>query len=215
MSNLSVFTLVCGIVGLIAFGLFFLGAILVILFAVKKRPDGRRPKGKLVVGIILMAVSAFVGFTCLVFGLFGGVSSMTLSKPEVSETQEELKEVFENNDKKKIYKLLAEESIKGDRVTKEDIDELYEEMGSDIDDDDLEIDVIGYNANGSYTNIQYMLGAFDTEDGDRFYICVDYVVDAKDEDEIGIHRIVLKDEDRKKVFEAGETLSSKETREYR
>ena len=215
MSNLSIFTLVCGIVGLIAFGLFILGAILVISFAVKKRPDGRRPKGKLVVGIILMAVSAFVGFNCMVFGLCGGVSNMTLSKPEVSETQEELKEVFENNDKKKIYKLLAEESIKGDRVTKEDIDELYEEMGSDIDDDDLEIDVIGYNANGSYTNIQYMLGAFDTEDGDRFYICVDYVVDAKDEDEIGIHRIVLKDEDRKKVFEAGETLSSKETREYR
>ena len=199
MSNLGIFTLVCGIVGLIAFLLFILGAVLVILFAVKKRPDGRRPKGRLVVGIILMAVSAFVGFTCMVFGLFGGVSNMTLSKPEVSETQEELKEVFENNDKKKIYKLLAEESIKGDRVTK----------------DDLEIDVIGYNANGSYTNIQYMLGGFDTEDGDRFYIYVDYVVDAKDEDEIGIHRIVLKDEDRKKVFEAGETLSSKETREYR
>lgn len=211
MSNLSIFTLVCGIVGLVALGLFILGAILVILFAVKKRPDGRRPKGKLVIGIILMAVNVFVGFICLTFGVLGGVSNLTLSKVGVTETQEELKDVFENNDKKKIYKLLAEDGIKGDAVTEDDIDELYEVMGSDIN-DDLEVDVYGYNSNASYTNIQYVLGDFETEDGDRFYIYVDYVIEAKDEDEIGIQHIVLRDEDRKKVFEAGETLSSQEAR---
>ena len=211
MSNLSIFTLVCGIVGLVALGLFILGAILVILFAVKKRPDGRRPKGKLIIGIILMAVNVFVGFTCLTFGMIGGIGNLTLSKVGVTETQEELKDVFENNDKKKIYKLLAEDGIKGDAVTEDDIDELYEEMGSDIN-DDLEVDIYGYNSNASYTNIQYVLGDFETEDGDRFYIYVDYVIEAKDEDEIGIQHIVLRDEDRKKVFEAGETLSSQEAR---
>ena len=131
-----------------------------------------------------------------------------MNTPEVSEAQEELEDVFENNDKKKLYKLLADQSIKGDGVTKDDIDELYEEMGSDID-DDIEVKLYGYSANGSFTNIKYMIENFETEDGDEYTIIVDYVVKASDDDYIGIQHILLKD-GKKKAFEAGKAPSSED-----
>ena len=194
------FTIFFGIVFLIALIMFILGIVLLVSAIVKKRPDGTRRKGMLVAGIILMVIGLGAGFISMTLGILSGVSAMTMGTPEVGETQEDLEDVFENNDKKKIYKMLAGQSVRGDEIEKEDIDELYEEMG-DID-DDIEVKVYGYNSNLNFTNITYCIESFETEEGDDYTLYIDYVVKASDDDLVGIQHVMLKD-GKKKVFEAG------------
>ena len=192
-------------VGLVLMAVFFLvmaiGTILLIVSVVRLVKKKTQRKGGLVAGIVITAVGLFLFIISGFLTMMGGIGTATLSRPEISEAAQDLATALEENDKEALYDMLAEESIEGDPVTKDDIDEMFEELGSDID-DEIEPNVYGYHSDTEIDTFEVNFGPVETKDGDKFYIYIVYAYDCKDEDQIGIQYITVR-EGKKKVFSAG------------
>lgn len=208
MSAFSEISIVAAVLILVFTIVLVIGVVLFIKSFTPNK-DGRRSKGKMAAGIVMMVVGFFLGLVSLLILIFSGISNAVFEKPEVKSAAAEVQQALEDNDLDALCDMLAEKGMEGDAITAEDIDKLYKKMGSDID-DEVTTTLRGYHINNSVQCVSFEYGPFTTKDGDMYTISVDYVIESSRDEYEGIQYIKLR-ENGKNIFEAGEHVEGDQT----
>ncbi|MCR5632448.1 MAG: hypothetical protein K6F60_03040 [Eubacterium sp.] len=187
--------IVAGLLGVIAL---VVGIILLISAAVRKK-DGKTSVTKVILGVFGIIASFGLFFVAFIFGILKLTVGDEMSSEEVKTFDKNIEKAFESNDSDELADLFAKKSVKGDPLTKDDAEEIFEHLGNDITNAKVRTNTFHVTNGDSFAGV--IVRPDDGDDGD-YKIQVEYIYKYWNEDCVGIQYIMV-ERDGKKVYEAG------------
>ena len=175
------------------------GILLIISSAIKKKKDGNVSAAKVVIGIICIIFSLCLFFVAMIFGILKVTVGDEMSSEEVTTFNNNIEKAFESNDPAQLSDLFARKSIKGDPLTKEDAEQIFESLGTDATDVKVRTNTFHVTNGDAFAGVIIKPG--ESSDGD-YKIEVEYTYKYWNEDCVGIQYIEV-ERDGRTVYEGG------------